>query len=98
MRGDPLPGPPAYSRNSESRCLVRSVQGLKHRIPIKAGETGPDGYPILYLKNGDKVEVLPNHEDPDGEPWHMMLGRNDKVILKAREEFWEKVWWNRHQN
>lgn len=40
--------------------------------------------------------MLPNDEDPDGEPWHMILRRNDKDLLAAREEFWEKVWWNRH--
>lgn len=73
------------------RLTLRTDAGMSD--PIQPGELGPNGYPVGYTDEGDKVEWI----EDEADRWALLLRRSDKSIVEAQEEFWEKVWWNRHQ-
>lgn len=87
----------------EFRAFEQSLAGPQRRTRQFATsgdgdiQLGPNGHRTGLDAEGNLVEWLPADEGEEGE-WPLVLRRSDEAIHRAYKEFWDKVWWNRHQN
>lgn len=82
---------------SDQYPLEDRLRVLKEMRSIpKIGSPGPNGYKTGIDKEGNFVEWIPDDEN-EGEYWGMILRRSDQAVADIYQEFWDKVWWNRHQ-
>jgi pyrimidine deaminase RibD-like protein len=81
---------------SRQHVGAQGVERTPAQLAEPGGPLGPNEHPIAYNDEGDKVELLPDEDNP-GDTWSLILRRSDQKILDTYNRFWDQIWWNRHQ-
>ena len=85
----------------DERLTAEQRQLLAAHLLGVLDDKGPNGFPVGFLHNGDKVEWIKTEEDEQEAgaepPSPMILLRNEEDIHAASEECFDKIWWNRHR-